>query len=167
MKTFIMIISLCAFSCLGTGLLAAEKTIVGQTAWLEVGGVPFNFLARVDTGANTTSIHAVDVKVIDGSSEPKENVGKTISFQTLNREGKSKKLSVPIVRISTVKNSQGVEQRYVVNLLIISDNIKESVEVNLRDRSKMAYKLLIGRNWLSEDFLVDVDLKADENGENK
>jgi hypothetical protein len=31
----------------------------------------------------------------------------------------------------------------------------------------MSYKLLIGRNWLSKDFLVDVDLKADENGGKK
>ena len=32
------------------------------------------------------------------------------------------------------------------------------MEVNLRDRSAMTYKLLIGRNWLSEDYLVDVDI---------
>ena len=32
--------------------------------------------------------------------------------------------------------------------------------MNLRDRSPLRYKLLIGRDWIRGDFLVDVDRNA-------
>ena len=34
----------------------------------------------------------------------------------------------------------------------------------IRDCSRMNYKLLIGGNWLSGNFLVDVDMKVSKNG---
>jgi hypothetical protein len=57
-----------------------------------------------------------------------------------------------------------MEKRYIIELVVSWKNVNKTVEVNLRDRSRMNYKLLIGRNWLSGDFLVDVDLKAGING---
>ena len=164
MRTFYTIICLFLLCFAGPHISVAEKIIVGETDWIEVEGVPFSYLARIDTGARTTSIHALDLKVVDGSSDPDENVGKIVSFRTLNRSGKSEVLNVPIVKVSNVTNSQGTEQRYVVNLSISNNKIKKEIEVNLRDRTQMTYKLLIGRNWLANDFLVDVDLKADERG---
>ena len=74
-------------------------------------------------------------------------------------------MTAVIVKVSTVKNSQGTEQRYVIELPLSWKHVKKNVQVNLRDRSKMTYKLLIGRNFLSHDFLVDVDKKAPENGD--
>ena len=42
------------------------------------------------------------------------------------------------------------------------DNLHETrILANLRDRSKMRYKLLMGRDWLSQDFLVDVDINEE------
>lgn len=164
MKSIVTIISLFILSITGVSVSLAEKAVIGETAWIEVRDVPFNYLARIDTGARTTSIHAIDMKVIDGSVNPDENVGKNISFRTLSRDGKSAILTRPIVKVSTVTNSQGKEQRYVVTLKLINGDVKKDVEVNLRDRTAMSYKLLIGRNWLTKDFLVDVDLKADEDG---
>jgi hypothetical protein len=154
-------------SITGVSVSFAERTVIGETAWIEVGSVPFTYLARIDTGARTTSIHAIDVKVMDGSVDPDENVGKDVSFRTLSRDGKSTLLTRPIVKVSTVTNSQGTEQRYVVSLQVANGDVEKDVEVNLRDRTAMSYKLLIGRNWLTKDFLVDVDLKADENGGTK
>ncbi len=164
MKSIVTIISLFLLSITVASVSFAQKTVIGETAWIGVEGIPFNFLARIDTGARTTSIHAIDVKVVDGSINPEENVGKTVSFRTLSREGKSTILTRPIVKVSTVTNSQGTEQRYVVSLLIACNDVEKEVEVNLRNRTAMTYKLLIGRNWLTRDFLVDVDLKADDNG---
>lgn len=164
MRSIVTIISLFLFSITVASIAFAEKTVIGETAWIGVEGIPFTYLARIDTGAQTTSIHAIDVKVIDGSSNPDENVGKTVSFRTLSREGKSTILAKPILKISTIKNSQGKEQRYVVSLQIASGDVEKEVKVNLRDRTAMTYKLLLGRNWLTRDFLVDVDLKADETG---
>ncbi len=153
------------FCLIGTQAWAEQKSLIGETAWVAVGDIPFVYLARIDTGARVTSIHAVDVKITDGSSVPDENVGKTVSFKTVNRNGKIQAMSAVIVKVSTVKNSQGIEQRYVIELPLAWKDVNKKVEVNLRDRSKMTYKLLIGRNWLSKDFLVDVDMKAPEKGD--
>lgn len=164
MKTALTVVCMFFFIITGPGVSAAEKNIIGETAWIEVGGVPFAYLARIDTGARTSSIHAVEVKVIDGADRPEENVGKTVSFKTVNRGGKVYIMTAIIVRVSTVTNSQGTEQRYVVELPLSWRHVKKTVQVNLRDRTMMQYKLLIGRNWLAEDFLVDVDLEAVERG---
>ena len=34
---------------------------------------------------------------------------------------------------------------------------EKELQINLRDRSPMSFKLLIGRDWIGDDFLVDVD----------
>ena len=165
MKIYLLLA--CFFLCL-PGLLQAkektgQKTIIGATAFMEVGGVPFPMLARIDTGAHNTSIHALNVHVVNESDEPDENIGKTVTFTTTDRKGKSVNMAALIVRVSRVTNSQGTEKRYVVELPVSWHHISKKVQVNLRDRSKMKYKLLIGRNWLSGDFLVDVDLNAEKN----
>ena len=153
-------------SCLlGTHVCAGQKATIGETAWIGVGGVPFSYLARIDTGARVTSMHALDVKIANKHSVPQKNIGKSITFQTMNRDGTAHQVTGIITKVSTVKNSQGTEQRYVIELPLSWKDVNKKVEVNLRDRSKMTYKLLIGRNWLSKDFLVDVDMKAYEKGE--
>lgn len=162
MKTMLFMLTFCLLGGIG---YAGQKATIGETAWIGVEGVPFSYLARIDTGANVTSIHALDVKITDENSVPQKNVGKAIIFQTMNRDGKTQRLTGVITRVSTVKNSQGTEQRYIIELPLSWKHVKKKVEVNLRDRSKMTYKLLIGRNWLSNDFLVDVDIQAHEKGE--
>ena len=142
---------------------AGEKSVIGETAWIQVAQLPFSLLARIDTGARTTSIHAVDIRISGESSVVQENIGKTISFITANREGKSHPLTATIIQVSTIRNSQGTEQRYVIELPLSYKHKHKKVRVNLKDRSGMKYKLLIGRNWLSGDFLVDVDLEAKRN----
>ena len=164
MKAIVIIISMFFFCLVGTFVPAAEKALVGETAWIGVGGVPFSYLARIDTGARVTSINAIDVEVVGGSEIVEENVGKTVSFKTINGDGKFELVTAIITKVSTVKNSQGIEKRYVIELPLSWKHVEKKVEVNLRDRSKMSYKLLIGRNWLSGDFLVDVDMKAEEKG---
>lgn len=150
-------------ACLPTGLIhAGQKSTIGETARINIAGVPFSYLARIDTGAKTTSIHATNIEIINESAAYSENIGKTITFQTINRDGKSQPLKAIITRVSNIKNSQRTEQRYVIALSLSWENITKVVEVNLRDRSRMNYKLLIGRNFLSKDFLVDVDMRADQ-----
>ncbi|GIU45722.1 hypothetical protein BEL05_04010 [Shewanella colwelliana] len=136
---------------------AGEKAIIGQTAQMSVSEVGLTYEARIDTGAGNTSIHAFDLEVEGGSAKNmKDNVGKTIWFTTENRTGESKRLSATIVKTSTVSNSQGTETRYMVSLKIGKKGDERKVKVNLRDRSHMDYKLLIGRNWLKGKYIVDV-----------
>ncbi|MCH2206039.1 MAG: RimK/LysX family protein [Lentisphaerales bacterium] len=139
-----------------------KKATIGETAYINIAELKLDYLTRIDTGATITSIHATNVKVKDGSKDKKDNVGKRVSFDTINHKNKKKSYSAKIVDISKISNSQGTEYRYEVELTLEWHGISKKVVVNLRDRSKMTYKLLVGRNWLKDDFVVDVNLKAQQ-----
>lgn len=135
----------------------SEKKTIGETAQIAVEQANLSYLARIDTGARVTSIHALELQVKNSSDEKKENIGKQVTFTTENEKHERTKVTATIVKVSKVRNAQGVEYRYVVDLKLKWQGVNKDAQVNLRDRSAMNYKLLIGRNWLSNDFVVDVD----------
>ncbi|WP_394392621.1 RimK/LysX family protein [Shewanella woodyi] len=143
-----------------TAAWAGDKAIIGPTAHMFVTETGLNFEARIDTGAGNTSLHAYDLEVEGGSAKKmKDNVGKMLMFTTENAAGEKKRLKGKIVKTSTVSNSQGRETRYMVELHVGDKGFERKVKVNLRDRSHMDYKLLIGRNWLKGKYIVDVSDK--------
>lgn len=144
------------------GSPCTDKQIVGQESWVHVEGLELDYLARVDTGATTTSLHAIDFIIQSESEEPLENVGKSINFMTVSSGGESKRITAEIAKVQTVVNAQGREKRYMVWLTLSASGIRKSILVNLRDRSQMKHKLLVGRDWLAEDFLVDVEIAGEE-----
>jgi len=134
--------------------------IIGATESLFIGSVSFPYTARIDSGAAKTSLHAVDLKVIgDQATNMKGDIGKTLSFTTENGAGQSQRLQAKIVGTSKISNSQGTETRYSVLLSMRFNKHTRKIKVNLRDRSDMKYKLLIGRNWLKGYYMVDVSDK--------
>lgn len=152
-------LSLCML-LISTSVVAQDKVIIGPTAELSVSETRLIYDARIDTGAVNTSLHAFDLEVEGGSAKKmKDNVGRVLLFTTQNGEGETQRLSAPIVKTSTVSNSQGKETRYMVNLDVGYKGQERQVLVNLRDRSHMDYKLLIGRNWLKGKYVVDVSEK--------
>lgn len=82
-----------------------------------------------------------------------------ISFKTMNEKGQKRVHKAKVEKVSLVKNAQGEEYRYMIKLTLQYKDVSKYVSVNLRDRTKMSYKLLIGRNWLHNDFYVLTDLK--------
>ena len=150
-----LLISLC--SC-----KTNDKKIVGETAWIEAEEVGLSYLSRIDTGAANTSIHAIDLNIENPAEDKKQNKGKKISFTTLTADGKKERITTVIDDVVKVTNSQGTEYRYEVKLTLKWQGVSKKVTVNLRDRSKMTYKLLIGRSWLKDDILVDVSKKAEK-----
>ena len=135
-----------------------EKKVIGPTAVVKETETDFSFSARVDTGATTTSLHVEDCKVENEAGEMVENVGKTIRFRIKNQQGQTEWLQRKIAEISVIKTSELEERRYKVPITLDCLNVKKKVLVSLNDRSHMAYPLLLGRNFLQDDFLVDVAL---------
>ena len=131
----------------------ANKRIVGATEMVFVEDANLSFKARVDSGAKTSSIHAENIEV-DFSGDPR---GKTISFDVVTKEGLSRKIETRVSSVITVRTSESAEYRYVVWLTMKWNDSKKAVRVTLNDREKMEYHLLLGRNWLQGDFVVDVD----------
>ena len=133
-----------------------HKKVIGQIA-LFVIDEQGSFMARIDTGAATTSVHAVEQVVEDEHQDMRKNVGKTIHFVLVNENGERWPTSAVIRDVTKVRTSQGAERRYQVPMRVGWDSINKTIDVNLRDRSKMEYKLLIGRDWLAREVVVDLE----------
>lgn len=146
----------------GQTVSKSEKQIIGATAVLteESSGVPF--AARVDTGAASCSLHVEKIEIEDEAKKPLDNIGKPIRFRIKNEKGRTAWVEAKIsgvvrVRSSTLKDGE-FDRRYKVPLTLSLGDFSKEVLVTLNDRTDMKYPLLIGRNYLRRDFLVDVDI---------
>lgn len=124
----------------------ASKRVIGQTARVEIAESGLEFLGRVDTGAASTSVHAESVRVD----------GETVNFILVNRSGGRVEMRAPLMKKDVIRNSLGREQRVYVELTVRHDGVTKRVCANLNDRSGLTYPLLLGRDWLQDDFIVDV-----------
>jgi hypothetical protein len=122
-------------------------------------GLPFP--ARVDTGATTCSIHYEEIEIEDAAEDPADNVGKRIRVLIQNPDGEKEWINTKIADHVTVRTTTDDEQRYKVPLKLRWQDVEKKVMVTLKDREKMKYPLLLGRNFLKGDFLVDVNLDGE------
>jgi len=131
--------------------------VVGATEVVHVEEAGLDFLARVDTGARTSSLHALDLEIEDPAPHVEDNVGHAIRFRVVNERGESARVSSVIVDVVAVRQALGTELRYAVPLHLTWRGIHRELRVNLRDRSAIDHKLLVGRDWIGEGLLVDVE----------
>jgi hypothetical protein len=134
-----------------------KKKIIGSTAQVQEmqSGIVFN--ARIDTGAETCSLHVESLRVEDEDPDDMQaNLGKTAFFEVKNRQGETHVCEAKIVSVVRIKNAVGIDRRYKVVLTFGAMGVRKKVRVSLNDRSDMQYPVLIGRNFLRGDFLVDV-----------
>ena len=85
-------------------------------------------------------------------------MGKRVRILIKNPEGAQEWVRTKIVDHVTVRTSMDDEERYKVQLKLRWKDVEKKVLVTLRDREKMKYPVLLGRNFLRGDFLVDVNL---------
>ncbi len=129
----------------------AKKIKVG---WIEkVRTFPGQLLmhAKIDTGADNSSIHATDITTFAKDGE------QWVRFTITPIEGTAKVIERPIFRTTKItRHAAQDEDRLVVLMGICLGPIyKEDMEVNLADRSNFAYKMLIGRSFLRGEIVVD------------
>ncbi len=139
-----------------------KKHIIGATAVLTEASSELPFAARIDTGAASCSLHVEKVEIEDEAKKPLDNIGKSVRFQIKNEQGKSAWVESTIagvvrVRSSALKDGE-FDRRYKVRLTLKWGDFDKEVLVTLNDRTDMKFPLLVGRNFLRHDFLVDVDI---------
>jgi hypothetical protein len=103
-----------------------------------------SFPARIDTGADLSSLDARDLVVRNNVAE----------FRLGKRWG-SRRLQLPVIEWRHIQTSLGTEKRPVVELSICLGSKLFRTPVTLKDRSEMLYPFLVGRTALSGKFLVD------------
>lgn len=137
---------------------AAPPAVLGETAFITEVNTGVEFTARVDTGAAVSSIHVdpEDVRIEDESAEPTENIAKKVRLRLDNGEGEKAWVETRIQDYVEVRSANGAEQRYSVRLSLQCGDVQKFAVVNLNDRSDMTFRLLLGRDFLRDDFLVDV-----------
>ena len=138
--------------------LPAEVRLIGATTTVIEVSTGLPLAARVDTGATTCAIHCEALEIEDADSDPKKNIGKPVRFLVRNKKGKSEWVESTIVDHVTVRSAAADEQRYKVRLDFRWQDKEKRVAVTLDDRQHMRYPLLLGRNFLRDDFLVSVNL---------
>jgi hypothetical protein len=138
------------------------KHIIGATAIIIEPQSQLSFLARVDTGAASCSIHCEQWEIEDESESMEENIGKPIRILLGNHKDEPEWIESQINRCVTVKTSERKESRYKVPLTFRWKNIEKKVVVTLNNRGHMNYPVLLGRNFLEGDFLVDIGQKDEQ-----
>jgi ribosomal protein S6--L-glutamate ligase len=151
-KIKFLILGILLFSSFPSGAqLLREKLLIGRIEWVDLPEIKVKQKARIDTGAKTTSLHAINIEEVDQRGEL------FVKFQTLNAEGKIIELVRKVAATQKVSNTAGlVSRRYVIKEKIKIGPIEREVLINLNDRTNMDYKFLVGRNVLLGRFIVDV-----------
>ncbi|HLV76843.1 MAG TPA: RimK/LysX family protein [Marinobacter sp.] len=131
------------------------KVIVGEIEQFYLANPGLVYTARIDSGAETSSIHARNIKRFerDGSNWVRFEVpvpGTDYEeWETLEREISRR------VRIIQ-STADEAERRVVVELQFAIGDHQQVAEFTLADRTNLTYEVLIGRNILRDVMLIDV-----------
>jgi hypothetical protein len=126
------------------GLQAGEKVVVGEVEDVILLPWGVKLPARIDTGAALSSLDARDLKIEGDFAEFK-----------LSKKYGGLQLRLPIVDWLAIRSSESSEKRPIVEVDLCIGSKRVRTRVNLNDRSTVRYPLLIGRNALKENFVVD------------
>ncbi len=122
-------------------------SIVGWREWVGLPdlGVPW-IKAKVDTGARSSALHAVDLELVDGGDGP---IARFTVQPWQRSDADAVKAELPVVDTRTVRSSNGAtERRPVVATTLRVGELTLPFETTLTERSQMGFRLLIGRQGL-------------------
>lgn len=134
---------------------AEGKLILGSEEWVYIPGLDQSFKSKIDSGATTSSISAVDVV-------PFEREGKDwVKFRIQHTKINSKEISLPILRWAKIKqaNSDEAQKRPVVSAWVQVGEVKEKADFTLTDRTHLEYPVLLGQSFFRDIAVVDVSRK--------
>lgn len=111
----------------------------------------FDIEVKIDTGAYTSSIHCKNMKVEDNY----------LKCNFLDEEHPSyhqKEIIFDEYDVKVVKSSNGIsEPRYRIKTEILMFGEIHEIYLTLSDREEMRYPVLLGRSFLSNKFVVDIN----------
>ncbi len=131
-----------------------DLQLVGRVEWVYLlAPVQLKIKSKIDSGASYTSLNALDIEEFIRNGED------WVRFSIINPQTTEKMtIEKPLKGQVVIKQLSGNSQtRHVVDLAMRLGSIEETVEVTLTDRTGYLYQLLIGRNFLAGNTLIDTD----------
>lgn len=137
--------------------MKGQQLVIGRTEIVDLPELGmYNIHAKTDTGAETSVLHCEDFEVF----EKKGQRYITCHIKPDLEQDEVFQLTFPIHRERLIKSSFGqTETRYIFITKIRMFDELYDIKLSLRDRSSMSYPMLLGRNFISKKFLVDVSKK--------
>ena len=131
-----------------------EKSIIGSTEFVNFGERAQKVPAKIDTGADSSVARASNIRI------DKDGVLKFSLFGEGSPHYNGKVFKRTDYSVVRVRSSMGQEQiRYRTHFWVKISGRKIKMLMNLSDRSKNEFPVLIGRRSISGKFLVDVSKK--------
>lgn len=137
--------------------LSAQKRVIGSQEWcaFPVLGIPA-ILARVDSGARTSCIHAFNIQPFTRKGQD------WVSFEVHPLQKNRRVLvrcEAPVADYRQVKSSSGIaEKRYVIQTSLRLWDDDFLIEVTLANRDSMGFRMLLGREAMVGRMMVDPEL---------
>lgn len=133
-----------------------QQIIAGWEEWISLPelGV-FAIKAKVDTGAKTSALHAVDIKPYekDGARRVKFTV-----HPLPERDDIAIHCDTQIIDVREITSSNGeTEERFIIRSPFRINGVEWPVEISLTNREEMKFRMLIGRSTMSGRMVVDPD----------
>ena len=129
------------------------KEIIGAVEWLYMDPPGRHFRARVDSGAETSSLSATEITEFERDGED------WVRFSILDDDtDESVDLELPIKRTALVRQASGDEliRRFVIELEVRLGSQLQTTEFMLSNRSNWSHPILLGRAFLMDLYVVDV-----------
>lgn len=133
-------------------VVSADKMLVGALEYVYMDPPGMNVVARIDTGATSSSLHAENLVPFERDGED------WIRFDMMVSEKDSVSVERQIVRhVRVVQQADpSGSRRPVVAMRARLGDIQDTFEFTLADRSHLENELILGRNFLADVTLVDV-----------
>lgn len=130
-----------------------RQNIIGEIEPVYLPPIKTPFLARIDTGAQSSSIDAQKIRFFERDGE------KWVAFTIINTQsGESHRFEKPLNRHVTIKRIEESEKRPMVEMDVKFGTETFTALFSLADRQKFEYQALIGRNILTGRAIVDTSL---------
>lgn len=128
-----------------------SKPVVGWREWVSLPELgPGRIKVKVDTGARTSALHASEIKYLKN---------KRIKFKVHPKQDSSKGTYTAITKFlgkRRVKSSTGESTlRPVIQTTLRIGELEFPIELTLVNRDMMGFRMLLGRQALRDQFVVD------------
>lgn len=113
--------------------------------------------AKIDTGARTSALDVVRYQLQETAAGLMAELHLALHQRNPQRR---KVVVVPVLKMVTVKNSTGhKEWRPVVETTLCLGPVRKLIRLTITRRPGLRHRLILGRQALAEDFVVDVSRK--------